>query len=149
VRFDPRLELMMDGPHGEVAFQVFEGFLDLNQQHVEVRRFARGLWRKGSSAAGSDLRAAWRCAFVFAQRVGQRAVVVDVDLAEPPRERALCLGCAELEQECVARRGHAREFAQACPEFFELAAAHGPLLGDAIHRAGEHVEPSRRRDRLP
>lgn len=34
VRFDAVLELVEDGPDRQIAFEIFEGFLDLGQLHV-------------------------------------------------------------------------------------------------------------------
>ena len=41
VGFDPVFELVMNRPEGKVAFEVFESFFDLSQEHVELPEHCR------------------------------------------------------------------------------------------------------------
>jgi hypothetical protein len=120
----------------------------MDQQHVEMPDLGRVFGAQVRAQQVAAFTPGGDSQFVFAQGVGKRAVGCDVDLDEPPGQRSLCFGRSKLEQEGIARWGHALEFPQARPEILELPAAHGALFGNAIFAAGEHVEFAGAREQL-
>ena len=126
--FDAVLVTVEDRTQAEIAFEVFEGFLDLCKQHVELPDLGRVICAEVGAQQVAAFATAELAQFVLAQAEGESAVFCDLDFYHSPSGWILAFGGAKFEQQCVAGRGHALEFGQPGPEFFELAGARNPYL---------------------
>ena len=106
--FDAVLLTVEDRTQAEICFEVFEGFLDLCKQHVELPDLGRVICAEVGAQQVAAFATAELAQFVLAQAEGESAVFCDLDFYHSPRGWILAFGGAKSLSSNVSRAGARR-----------------------------------------
>ena len=133
--------LMEDGPDRQIAFEVLERLLDVDELQIELPELGRVGFGEIGAQQIAPFAAADLSQLVAIEPIGEACTALG-----RPRHRSAARrpapwsARAELHQQFIARELHGAQFLEPRPQPFQLPPAHRALLGDPIVALGEDVE---------
>jgi len=111
-----------DRSHSKITFEIFERFLDLGEQDIELPKLSGIFAAQVGAKQIATFPLTNLAQLVLALTKGKFSVLADLYFDQPPTRWILTFGRTKLEQQCIASRRHLLEFFKPSPEFFPVGA---------------------------